>query len=149
MSIAFKLKLASTLLLVIPLLGLSYYWVNMDKTSGLSKPSSGKNSFWQDKKTMYYKWQDESGQWHMSDTAPAGIAAQRVNVNTDENVIQSIAVEKPKAVAAPHSKQQKQQQPPEITSPIITPAQAKKALQEAEQVKELMQHRQQQLDALL
>src|SRR5690554_7422049 len=41
---------------------------------------------------VYYKWQDDQGHWHMSDTVPEGIEATRVLVDTTANIIPKINV---------------------------------------------------------
>lgn len=43
----------------------------------------------------FYKWQDESGAWHYSDTPPEGKVVETITVDTNTNLIQGLKIEKP------------------------------------------------------
>jgi hypothetical protein len=49
-----------------------------------------------DAKKPLYKWQDENGQWHITDTAPRNRPYEKVVVNPDTNVIPSEVPELPR-----------------------------------------------------
>ncbi|MEM8984411.1 MAG: DUF4124 domain-containing protein [Pseudomonadota bacterium] len=42
-----------------------------------------------------YRWQDENGQWHFSEQAPAGIAAETMTIDPDTNMISLPALPEP------------------------------------------------------
>lgn len=44
---------------------------------------------------VYYKWQDQYGQWHFGDEPPEGVKPIPVSVNVNANIIQSTPVEEP------------------------------------------------------
>lgn len=42
----------------------------------------------------FYKWQDDDGTWHYSDTPPEGKAVKTITVDTNTNLIQGLKIEK-------------------------------------------------------
>lgn len=90
-------------------------------------------------KTVYYKWQDAQGNWHMADKAPKGITAQRLETNPNANIIQSVAT------PAQKTKEDKQPQP-DSQIPLDYLSRAKQTMQDAERARDLLNQRQQQLD---
>lgn len=98
------------------------------------------------KKTVYYKWQDEQGVWHMSDQAPEGIAAQRLEANPNANIIQSVepAAQEPETDAQP---QQPDSHAP--STPLEYLSRAQQTVRDAEQARDLLNQRQQELDSIV
>lgn len=93
------------------------------------------------KKTHYYKWQDAEGNWHMSDQAPDGIEAQRLVADPNANIIQSIAVPQDKTAS------KKNQDNAQISAnPAVYLSRAKQTMQDAEEAKDLLNQRQQELE---
>jgi len=44
---------------------------------------------------VYFKWKDKNGNWQITATPPpAGISGQQINVNTNNNILQSMSQEK-------------------------------------------------------
>jgi len=129
MSTKFKFQLV----LLIGVLAVAIFFFPGSKSSLPSLPKMPA------KKTVYYKWQDEQDNWHMSDKAPAGIAAQRLETNPNANIIQSIE--------APLQNTNADKKPlPDSQIPLEYLSRAKQTMQDAEQAKNLLNQRQQELD---
>lgn len=91
-------------------------------------------------KTVYYKWQDDKGVWNLSDQPPQGVEAQQGVVNPNTNIIQSPSVANPAGVATGRT---------EVTLPGLQYVErAGKVLEDARQARDVLNDRQQQLDAL-
>jgi len=126
MSTKFKLQLA----LLFGVLAAAVYFFPGSKNSLPKMPAQ---------KTVYYKWQDAQGNWHMADKAPEGITAQRLETNPNANIIQSVATPAQKA------KEDKQSQT-DSQIPLDYLSRAKQTMQDAEHARDLLNQRQQQLD---
>lgn len=129
MSTKFKLQLA----LLIGMFAVAVFFFPGSKNSLSSLPKMPA------KKTVYYKWQDEQGRWHMSDKAPEGIAAQRLETNPNANIIQSVE-------APVQNTNADKKLLPDSQIPLEYLSRAKQTMQDAEQVRELLNQRQQELD---
>ncbi|MCK9237190.1 MAG: DUF4124 domain-containing protein [Thiopseudomonas sp.] len=126
MSTKFKFQLA----LLFGVLAVAVYFFPGNKISLPKMPAQ---------KTVYYKWQDAQGNWHIADKAPKGVAAQRLKTNPNANIIQSIAT------PAQKTKEDKQPQP-DSQIPLDYLSRAKQTMQDAERARDLLNQRQQQLD---
>lgn len=105
-------------------------WMN---SSGSSSPSPGGN-------VEVHKWQDENGQWHYSDAAPAA-KSETISINPNTNVIQSTPVRKPapaEGTAAPEQPAEQDDDMPSIFHPVD---ETKKVREELEQRNEEMKKR--------
>lgn len=93
------------------------------------------------KKITYYKWQDAEGNWHMSDQKPEGIQAQQLETNPNANIIQSVAVpqKKPKA-------EKSSQDSLDSAHPAAYLSRAKQTMEDAEQARDLLNQRNQELE---
>lgn len=98
------------------------------------------------KKTVYYKWQDSAGNWHMADSAPDGVAAQRMEVHRDTNLIQGLAPAKTGS-----RQESKQGSAQSIFGDSDKPGadyllRAGQTMQEAIEVRDMLNQRQQELE---
>lgn len=123
-----------------------YYLANMDKIQHLIKQTASNSSVMTDKKQVYYKWQDAQGQWHMSDKAPEQILAERVEVDTNVNIIRSVEV--PQALKPTKTKPAEASSDKEFALPLLSPTQAINSLEEAKHAKALLEQRQQQMETM-
>lgn len=130
MSAKFKLQL----FMIFAVLAAAVYFFPGNKSSMPSLPKMPA------KKTVYYKWQDAQGNWHMSDTAPEGVNAQRLETNPNANIIQSVEV--------PGKKPKTDKQPATADGqiPLEYLNRAKQTMQDAEQARDLLNQRQKELD---
>jgi hypothetical protein len=99
-----------------------------------------------------YKWQDENGTWHFSNSQPPASARniRQVTVSTQANVIQSVqsAPGSTPAREAPAPTPAAQQPLPSAPIPFLpNPAHVKKLMQQTEDLQKLMEERQKQLSA--
>ena len=93
----------------------------------------------------YYKWQDDTGQWHMGDEVPEGVAAIAVEIDTAANILQPLktATEKPQQeVPAPS---ETVPQAPGVAPLTVNPADIPGLLDDTQKVKALLENRTQQL----
>ena len=94
--------------------------------------------------TKVYRWQDADGNWQYSDTPPAGVASEAVEVKTNGNVVQSTP---PRPVNAEESTEQG----PQIGVPLpltIAPGEVNQLIKDAKQVQELMNERSKTLESV-
>lgn len=101
--------------------------------SGSSEPST----------SHYYKWQDAEGNWQFSDDAPEGIASDSVDVDTRANILEPFL-----GNTSPKPEQAKPAKPAVNlpTSPLVMPSQAKQLIEDAKNIDQLLENRQQELD---
>ena len=79
------------------------------KSSGLSSQQS------------FYKWQDEDGTWHYSDTPRTQGNVETVTVNTNANLIQGLREEKKKEPEVIEEKKKSEVESPSIPLPMTVP----------------------------
>jgi hypothetical protein len=95
--------------------------------------------------TKVYKWQDKDGEWHFSNHPPAeGVARKVIIYRSDTNVIQS-----PKTSPKPAKPSQPSGEPETTASPLMPitdPDKVKKLMDDAKNIENLLQDRQEQMD---
>lgn len=107
------------------------------QSSGYEPPQSTSST-----RQSVLKWQDANGNWHFGDEAPEGVVVQTVEVDTAANILAPVALPQPEAEA-----KQKAPTAPDIGGlPIATPAKAIEALEQAKQVKAMMEQRNETLE---
>jgi len=146
-----KLKLIFRILPFIIILGavlaMPYY---LNYRSGGSDNTAIQQLSSEETRQTFYKWQDESGGWHMADEAPEGVNAIPVSVDTAANIIQSVKVTKP-STTAPQS-DRKEDEPAEVSSPVpglpmtVNPADIPKLIDDAKNVKQMLEERNKNLE---
>ncbi|WP_299981468.1 hypothetical protein [uncultured Pseudoteredinibacter sp.] len=95
-------------------------------------------------KTKAYRWQDSAGNWHLSDSPnPAG-AAEELWVDPNANLMQSVPVPEPTEEAENTTQADAKAVPLPMT---VSPGQAQKLMQDAQQIQELVDKRYQEIDA--
>ena len=73
------------ILVVLAALGLGVFWyLNPDRQPDWAADYVPDDS---NAKTIMYKWQDDSGQWHLSDSPPDDTSYERVEVRRNANVL--------------------------------------------------------------
>ena len=114
-------------------------WLKLRSDPGTVSSASTQHTF--------YKWQDENGAWHMSDTVPAGVTAHPVNVDTAANIIQSVPVRKenPETIAPPTTHSASALPGVPMT---VNPADIPALLEQARGVQSLANDRAKQIDAV-
>lgn len=96
-----------------------------------------------------YKWQDENGTWHYSQTPPAGQVSETLTVSTNTNIIQAQALPEPEPVEQTAQQKNKAIDLPSLPSPMtISPNKTQQLIEDARNVQQLMNQRGQQLDAI-
>lgn len=79
-----------------------------------------------------HRWQDESGQWHYSDEAPA-TASEVITVDPNANVIQSVPIEKSSSTPEPVVEKTPPPAADELPSPFNAIDETNKVREELEQ----------------
>jgi hypothetical protein len=95
--------------------------------------------------TTVYKWQDAEGNWQFSNTPPPpGVASSTTTYNPDTNVTKAVKPEPPPAEPAAATTESS----PSITplTPYTDPQSVKQLIEDAKNVQQLMDQRQQVLD---
>ena len=109
--------------------------VNSGSSSGLAAytpPASTAQT-----RQTFYKWQDANGQWHFGSEVPEGVTAKEVNIDTAANILAPVATKKEEApeneLITP--------EPRVPDSPIVMPGQALELIDQAKQVKSMLESR--------
>lgn len=96
--------------------------------------------------TKVYRWQDKDGYWQLSDTPPPGIEADVTYIDPDRNMIQGIR-------SQPQPEPQNQgasDLPSGVPLPLtISPSKVQKLMDDAKQVQETLNQRNQDMDAII
>ncbi len=83
------------------------------------------------------KWQDAQGNWHFGDEAPDNVQVETVEVDTAANILAPVKALAPKAESAPAAPVK-----PDLGGlPIATPGKAMEAIEQANQVKAMLEQR--------
>lgn len=135
-----KIRIALFVIVLSIFVSLLTYLANMNKIPSAFK---GENAFQTSTQAQVYRWQDKNGQWHFSDQQPKGGSAQVMHLDMSANIIESAKQ------AKPATKEASAAAPSVPSSPVLSPTQAAKALEQAKQVQGLMDDRQRQLDAAI
>lgn len=85
----------------------------------------------------FYKWQDANGQWHFGNEAPEGVEAIPVNIDTAANILAPVATQEEK----PTDAQLISPEPAIPDSPVVMPSQALELIDQAKQVKSMLESR--------
>jgi hypothetical protein len=85
----------------------------------------------------FYKWQDANGQWHFGNEAPEGVEAIPVNIDTAANILAPVATQEEK----PTDSQLISPEPAIPDSPVVMPSQALELIDQAKQVKSMLESR--------
>src|SRR5690554_6388556 len=88
-----------------------------------------------------YKWQDEQGQWHLSDTGPHGIEFETVRVNSAANLIPSVQLPYESAEGESQSKPKLSPDKPAFVPVSVNPLQIAALIHQAQDVERLLQVR--------
>ncbi|MFT4775927.1 MAG: hypothetical protein ACI9B7_000292 [Oleispira sp.] len=95
----------------------------------------------------FYKWQDDDGTWHYSDQPQAGKNIETVTVNTNTNLIQGLRREKNKELAVIEKKSESKTEGSTMPLPMTVPIEKiSKILQDANNIQQLMDDRNQQIE---
>jgi hypothetical protein len=95
----------------------------------------------------FYKWQDDDGTWHYSDQPQAGKNIETVTVNTNTNLIQGLRREKNKELAVIEKKSESKTESLAMPLPMTVPIEKiSKMLQNANNIRQLMDDRNQQIE---
>lgn len=112
-----------------------YRWWHGVRKDVFGKSESGK--------TRAYRWQDSEGNWHLSDTPNTAGASEELWVDPNANLMQSIPVEE----VSSDSKSTTQGDAKSVPLPMtVSPGQAQKLMQDAQQIQDLVDKRYQQLE---
>lgn len=88
------------------------------------------------------KWQDAQGRWHFGDEAPEGVNVHEVKVDTAANILAPVKVAAPESENKPSAPAM-----PDMSGlPIATPTKALEAIEQANQVKAMMEKRNEALE---
>lgn len=104
--------------------------------------SSTENSKSTNNSVTYYKWQDANGNWQFSDKSPEGLDITKVKVNTNTNILQSFKEKVSNKLETSQTTSEKDKEANIPTSPIILPSQAKELIEDAKNIEQLMEDRQ-------
>ena len=109
--------------------------VNSGSSSGLSAytpPASTEQT-----RQTFYKWQDDTGQWHFGNEAPEGVTSKEVNIDTAANILAPVATKKEDT----SDNELITPEPRVPDSPIVMPGQALELIDQAKQVKSILESR--------
>ena len=127
----------------------SLYSQEVKKVIAVSKLLNKSSSYSKGTQQNVYKWQDEQGQWHLSDTAPKGIEFETVQVNSATNVIPSVQLPNKDLGGASQIKSKPSPDNPTFTPATVNPMQVPELIHQAQDVERLLQVRKQALDQAL
>src|SRR5690554_275806 len=139
------LRIALILMLLGGIITATLYTENLQRVFSFTKKVSTQHQLRKSAEQVYYKWQDDQGHWHMSDTVPEGIEATRVLVDTTANIIPKINV------SAAEIKESSEFTPqPAVGVPMTTnPLQVPELIDRAKDVERQLQERQLNLEKAL
>lgn len=98
-----------------------------------------------------YKWKDANGVWHYGDQPPEGSQFSTLVVNDKTNIVQSTPVPEKTPMPTttiPNTDNKKGYSPPKNNEDTLTLDRALNIVDDAHAVREMMEQRNQQLDAL-
>lgn len=127
----------------------SLYSQEAKKVIAVSKLLNKSSSYSKGTQQNVYKWQDEQGQWHLSDTAPKGIEFETVQVNSAANVIPSVKLPSEGLEDATELKPKPSPDKPAFVPATVNPMQIPELIHQAQDVERLLQARKQALDQAL
>jgi len=105
-----------------------------EKTDGLTSQQS------------FYKWQDEDGSWHYSDTPRAQGNVETVTVNTNTNLIQGLRGEKKQAPEVVEEKEKPEAEAPSIPLPMTVPMdKVSDMIKDAQNLQQVLEKRNEQM----
>ena len=94
----------------------------------------------------FYKWQDEDGSWHYSDTPRAQGNVETVTVNTNTNLIQGLREEKKQAPEVIEEKEKPEAQAPSIPLPMTVPMdKVSDMIKDAQNLQQVLEKRNEQM----
>ena len=94
----------------------------------------------------YYKWQDANGSWHFGEKPPAGVQVISVNIDTAANVLTPVKLPKKEEVEPQVAKQEPKIAP---ENAFMNPAAAKQAMEDAQQIQQMLNQRTKDMNALI
>ena len=127
----------------------SLYSQEAKKVIAASKLLNKSSAYSKGTQQNVYKWQDEQGQWHLSDTAPKGIEFETVRVNSAANVIPSVKLPNESVEVESQSKPKLSLDKPAFVPATVNPMQIPELIHQAQDVERLLQVRKQALDQAL
>src|SRR5690554_505670 len=143
------IKVALILMAITAIVLGSLYSQEVKKVIAVSKLLNKSSSYSKGTQQNVYKWQDEQGQWHLSDTAPKGIEFETVRVNSASNVIPSVKLPNESAEGESQSKPKLSPDKPAFVPATVNPMQIPELIHQAQDVERLLQVRKQALDQAL
>lgn len=120
----------------------------MKRTGSLwpeSQPDPGVVSTEQTRQ-VFHKWQDKHGQWHFGEEVPEGVTAVAVEIDTAANVIQSVRAPSSAAVQEKKTRTEPAAAIPGLPM-TVNPADIPKLMDDARDIEQLLNQRQQSIDA--
>jgi len=118
-----------------------------DTVGGLSGDSNDTEEISDFGKTKVYRWQDENGRWQYSDTPPPSQATETLLINPDVNIVQS--TELPKDPEPEEQETDAKGSGIGVPLPMtVSPGDARQLIKDAKGINDLMQKRQETLDAI-
>lgn len=132
------LRIALILIAITAIILTSLYTEEVKKIIAFTKQVNKSDKPSKSTQQSFYKWQDEQGQWYISDSAPEGVNALIVQVDTSANVIKSVKLPKEEEV------KKKAAVKAEISPFIpmtVNPAQVSDLMNQAKDVERLLQER--------
>ena len=105
--------------------------------------------------TQVHKWLGEKGQWHFSDQKPDSAKTELLRINPNQNILQLNDLKRLKALQNKHAAEQQTtpasntQVPTDMVPGMPTIGQAKKAIEQAQGIQELLNERMKKNEALL
>ncbi len=118
-----------------------------ETVGGLSGSSSESENPGDFGKTRVYRWQDANGNWQYSDTPPPSQSAETLLINPDVNIVQS--TELPKDPEPEEKETDAKGSGIGVPLPMtVSPGEARQLIEDAKGINDLMQKRQETLDAI-
>lgn len=140
-----KFKIGLMVLILAVLCILPWFIKKPDGTPLLSLPEVDTQLSTEQTRQTFYKWQDNSGQWHFGDEVPEGVKAVAVNIDTAANVLQGVRPPQPADSGAAGVNVVPAQ--PQVTSPLpglpmtVNPADIPQLIEDAKNVQNLVNER--------
>lgn len=98
-------------------------------------------------KTRVFQWQDDDGVWQYTDKPPVGISSETIWLNPNENIVLSMG--DPVSEIADEEDSDAQAPGFELPLPLtVSPAEVPKLIEDAKNVKELMEARNEMLESI-